>query len=452
MDTTRKGILYAYVSLLLLGVMPVISNGRPAGISALDFALYLSVWQLLFSLPLFVNDSFTGQRGIFSADISKHRQHKTLAIIIVTGAIFGISTFVYVLAMEKAGAVSGAIAIEAYPLFAMLWEAIFLKKKKSPKELFFTFLLLLALYYLATAGSWRISGFSSWFALALVPPLLWSIAHLIIKLVLNNTPMTPGQITFFRSLVATLVLAVVAVAIDGWRDVWESAYLVFQFSAALMGVVYYAELIAWFYAVKYIDVSLAAAITTPAPVITLLFAVAFLSEPIHAYQIVAMGVVIASVYGVIYAGKKKTKPNTLMTHFLSVYTGRTHGVLRWEQLDALWQIVLENDDWFAYEIGAPLPSQPLDSAALAAFIEEANAFLRAEHEEKYCGVVYTDSFEQPSLLKIYHPKKMGASCGSSGSITLPRWTLSTSKPVNLLDWAAEKQQKPAWWKQMLKVR
>lgn len=141
-----------------------------------------------------------------------------------------------------------------------------------------------------------------------------------------------------------------------------------------------------------------------------------------------------------------------MSAFLTTYTGRAHGVLRWAQLDVLWQTVQQDERWYAYEIGTNLPNQPLDAVALAAFIQQVDQFLRAEHDEKYCGVVYTDDFEQPSLLKIYHPKKMGASCGSSGSTVLPRWTLSTQAPIDLLDWATQKDQKPAWWKHMLKVR
>jgi drug/metabolite transporter (DMT)-like permease len=165
----RLGIALAFICLVILGVMPIISNGRPPGSDALTFALYLSFWQLLFSIPLFARELRSNNKGIFRAGLSSGRKARTLAITVATGAIFGLSTYVYVLAFEKAGAVSAAIALQAYPLFAMVLEAIFFGRKKSRGELFFTLLIIAALYYLATSGTWRIDGFSFWSVSIAVP-------------------------------------------------------------------------------------------------------------------------------------------------------------------------------------------------------------------------------------------------------------------------------------------
>lgn len=138
--------------------------------------------------------------------------------------------------------------------------------------------------------------------------------------------------------------------------------------------------------------------------------------------------------------------------FLQTYTGRMSGVLRWPQLDKLWQGLDARKDWYLYEVGTDLPTTPLSSRALQQAIERIDAFLHQEHDAEYCGVVYADNLNSPSLLKIYHPKKMGASCGSSGSTVLPKWTLSIQPPIDLVEWALEKDQKPAWWKHLLKPR
>lgn len=141
-----------------------------------------------------------------------------------------------------------------------------------------------------------------------------------------------------------------------------------------------------------------------------------------------------------------------MNDFLNSYNGRMSGVLRWEQLDSIWGNLDASDGWYLYEIGALLPDQFIEARSLHNAIREIDAFLHHQHDSNYCGVVYADSLDSPTLLKIYHPRKMGASCGSSGSIVLPKWTLSRHLPVDLLEWAVEKNQKPAWWKHMLKVR
>lgn len=305
---TKKGIALSFVSLLLLGIMPVISNSRPMEINALSFAFYLSIWQLIFSIPaLFLEHKFHN-KGIFCTSLPSRLRKKSISIILLTGALFGISTFAYVLSMEKTGAVSAAIAIQAYPLFAILWETIFLNKKKSLAELFFTFLLIIGLYYLGTAGTWKIEGFSYWFLFALSVPFIWSVAHVTIKEVLDKTPITPAQVTFFRVAISAVILFAIAISVS------DLSYIIsllsnprFQTYSAIMGFVYYLELMTWFYAVKQVDVSVASSITTPWPIVTLFLAIIFLNETIRSYQVVTMLMVLISVYGLLLAGKKKTE-------------------------------------------------------------------------------------------------------------------------------------------------
>lgn len=315
-DRPETGVALAFVCLAILGVMPVISNSRPAEFDALSFAFFLSAWQLLFSLPLVLHelrpgdrgagDRGAGDRGIFTADLPPRRQRRTLAIILATGAIFGLSTYVYVLAVEKAGTVSAAIAIQAYPLFAILWETLFLKRRKTLLELFFTLLLLVALCYLATGGTWRVEGFSVWFLFALAVPFLWSVAHVVIKEVLDRTPITPAQVTFFRVLVSTVVLGVALTLVGGAEGLLADAgRRDFQVFALIMGLVYYLELLFWFHAVRFIDVSMASSITVPWPALTMVLAVLFLGEAVEVYHLVALAAVAASLYGLLYAARKK---------------------------------------------------------------------------------------------------------------------------------------------------
>ena len=307
-DHPQVGIALALVCLAILGVMPIISNSRPAGFDALSFAFFLSAWQLLFSLPLVFREAGSADRGIFAAELAPALKRRTIAIILLTGVIFGLSTYVYVLAVEKAGAVSAAIAIQAYPLFAILWETLFLKRGKTAAEMLFLLLLLIALYFLATRGTWRVEGFSPWSVFALGVPFLWSVAHVVIKEVLDRTPITPAQVTFFRVLVSVLFLGTVLFAVAGPGAFGAGlGNLEFQIFALIMGLVYYLELIFWFYAVRYIDVSTASSITVPWPALTMLLAILFLGEAVEGYQVIALVVVAASVYGLLHAAARKRR-------------------------------------------------------------------------------------------------------------------------------------------------
>jgi len=216
--------------------------------------------------------------------------------------MFGLSTYLYVLGVEKAGAANAAIAIQAYPLFAILWETLFLRRRKTALELALTLLLLCALFYLGTGGTGRLSGLSLWFLVSLGVPFLWSIAHVIIKEEIGRTPVTPIQVTFFRVAISVVFLAIVLAATAASTGL---AHAVLQPMSILMGFVYYLELIVWFYAVRHIDVSLASSITTPWPALTMVLAVLILGDRVAAYQIGALAVVVLCIYGLAWAGLRK---------------------------------------------------------------------------------------------------------------------------------------------------
>ena len=272
------GILLSFISLFLLGILPIISNSRPSALNALNFALYLSLWELICSLPLFFVELRKKDSGIFQNNLDIKIKKKTLLVIGFTSIIFSASTFFYVLAFETAGTVSAAIAIQTYPLFSILMEFLLFKKKKKVTEFIFTLILLIGIYYLGTKGSWLINGFSPWFALALIVPFLWSIAHVIIKNTLDTSPITPNQVTFFRVLISTLILFIISFIIYGTDNLFNGLFnLEFQIFGFFMGFVYYLELVNWFYAVKHVEVSLASAITTPTPIITMIFAMFILN-------------------------------------------------------------------------------------------------------------------------------------------------------------------------------
>lgn len=299
-----RGIGLSMVSLVLLGVMPIVSNLRPAALDALTFALALSVWQIVFALPVFGIELKRGTLGIFGADLSAGKLARAVLVAVLTGAIFGLSTYLYVLGVEKDGAANAAIAIQAYPLFAILWEGLFLKRRKTVIEWALKGVLIGSLYYLGTGGTFRMAGLSPWFLVSLGVPFLWSVAHVIIKEELGNTPITPVQVTFFRVSISTVFLALVLLAVEP-SGLLAAGGAILQPMSALMGLVYFLELIVWFYAVRHIDVSLASSITTPWPALTMVLAVPFLGDTVAPYQVVALVVVVGCIYGLTIAGLRK---------------------------------------------------------------------------------------------------------------------------------------------------
>ncbi len=144
-----------------------------------------------------------------------------------------------------------------------------------------------------------------------------------------------------------------------------------------------------------------------------------------------------------------------MSHALSLfaqkYNGRFVSTLRWSQLDELWDSIRGlPEGWYVYFINEAVPHEPMQAEDLKVFIHEVNDLLRRDHDYDYCGIVYADSFDSPSIVKIYDPNNLGASCGSSGQKVHPRWLLSRVLPEEILDEAPTPMNRKRWWQRFVK--
>ncbi len=137
--------------------------------------------------------------------------------------------------------------------------------------------------------------------------------------------------------------------------------------------------------------------------------------------------------------------------FLTAYHGGFRSMLKWEDLERLWQQLDERADagWYIYAVGEEPPRQPVDAEKLKAFIPEMDALLRRDHDEDYCGIVYVDNADEPHFIKIYDPNNLGSSCGSApGGPPPPGWVLSTIAPVDLQAAMPQPGNRRRWWQKL----
>lgn len=137
--------------------------------------------------------------------------------------------------------------------------------------------------------------------------------------------------------------------------------------------------------------------------------------------------------------------------FLDHYKGYFKNLLKWEELDALWQHLRQAPDktWYVYAVGETPPQQQADSDALTHFISEVDKLLRREHDEDYCGIVYVDNVQEPTLIKIYDPNNLGSVCGPGfGPPPLPGWVLSMLPPSDLNAAFPPPANRRRWWQRM----
>jgi hypothetical protein len=138
--------------------------------------------------------------------------------------------------------------------------------------------------------------------------------------------------------------------------------------------------------------------------------------------------------------------------FIAAYQGYFRNLLKWEELDRLWEHMrgTAHKAWYLYAVGETPPQQPTDNTQLHHVIAQLDELLRSEHEEDYCGIVYVDNPEDPTLIKIYDPNNLGSVCGSgSAPPPLPGWVLSILPPSDLNAAFPPPAGRRRWWQRIL---
>ena len=136
--------------------------------------------------------------------------------------------------------------------------------------------------------------------------------------------------------------------------------------------------------------------------------------------------------------------------FARAFKGSFSGILRWEQLDDLWQRLRDDaaGDWYLYAVGEAPPTDTVSKYDVIQFIEQVDELLRKEHDEQYCGIVYVDDVKAPSFVKIFDPNNLGVSCGYSDNPPLPGWILSKLPPVDLQAPVPQPGNRRRWWQRL----
>ncbi len=133
--------------------------------------------------------------------------------------------------------------------------------------------------------------------------------------------------------------------------------------------------------------------------------------------------------------------------FYTAFRGRFVSLLSWEDLAAFWEVLRARADagWYLYAIGEPVPRAPRSSEEVRRFIEAVDELLKRDHREDYCGIVYTDSKQAPTLVKIFDPHHLGVSCGYSIHPPMPGWVMSLLPPQPLEDRRPLPEARRRWW-------
>lgn len=136
--------------------------------------------------------------------------------------------------------------------------------------------------------------------------------------------------------------------------------------------------------------------------------------------------------------------------YLEAFRGRFTSMMRWHDLDEFWATLKQQaaNDWYIYAVGEEPPEETVSKEHMLKFIDEIDELLHKEHDEDYCGIVYSDDREKPNFIKIFDPNNLGVSCGFSENPPLPGWILSRVKPVELESALNPPNNRRRWWQKI----
>ncbi|MBC8520072.1 MAG: hypothetical protein H8D24_06680 [Gammaproteobacteria bacterium] len=142
--------------------------------------------------------------------------------------------------------------------------------------------------------------------------------------------------------------------------------------------------------------------------------------------------------------------NQARSTYRQTFNGSFSSLLQWDDLTTFWQRLLEEElsGWYIYAVGEKPPATTSSPDDLRHFITKIDALLRKDHNERVCGIVYTDHPHTPSMIKIYDPNNLGVSCGSSETPPLPGWVLSKEQPEDLQPVRHLPGNRKRWWRDL----
>lgn len=138
--------------------------------------------------------------------------------------------------------------------------------------------------------------------------------------------------------------------------------------------------------------------------------------------------------------------------FLGTFKGKFFGILRWPQLDTLWEKLKADsaEGWYLYAVGEEPPTKITKGEKVTTFINELDLLLRREHNEDYCGIVYANDLENPSFIKVFDPNNIGTSCSIAKQGPLPGWIISKIPPVDIAEAMKPTANRRKWWQKIFK--
>ncbi|KOY82295.1 DMT family transporter [Lysinibacillus macroides] len=229
------------------------------------------------------------------------KEHWLIVLILSLTGVAAFNTLVYI-GLHYTTSINASLMNSSTPIIIYILSFIFLKERLSKFQLIGTILSLSGVVFIITGGSFAsLVGFTfnKGDVIVTIAVCCWSVYSLLIK---QYAKRLPGQSTFLVTIVLGLVLLFpfyLYETLEGTATIhWGWSTI-----AAILYVGVFASIVAflcWNNGVIQLGANKASIYLNFIPVFATIFAILFLHEKLHAFQIIGG---LAVVAGVILAGK-----------------------------------------------------------------------------------------------------------------------------------------------------
>lgn len=312
----RIGVVAAIITVIAISTQPIISEKRPDSLYPVIFAIATVLFENLLIFPIALTHTIKQRKshpGTLKWTIKKHWWR-----FLVIGIVFALSQIMFFYGFDASGdsgAVSGSIAMKSSIVFTVIFGWIFLKEKASVVQLIFTVIILVALVYTLTLGTFRVDEINIGTLTLFLMPFLWTIGHSVTKPILQQELVKPSQVIYIRTFISTILLLLYFVIFFPLSDLllffnWTNILFMF-----MIGLSYVIGHYGWYLSIKHIDLALSSAIQAPQPILTSILAYWILKDTIEFYHYVGLAVIFLSILLILYDKHRLSKRlNTAKTY------------------------------------------------------------------------------------------------------------------------------------------
>ena len=309
----RKGLINGIITVLLIGLQPVISISRPPIFDAFTFSTITVLFMAIIFFPLFLIERYKlkslskkDSNDRLTSLLSGWKQIRNVKLLIGIGIVFSIVPVLLIIGYDLAGAVNSALALKSEVIFALLFGYIFLNEKRISKfQILFCVILFLGLIIAITQGFSDLFEFNLGVLIIVLAVIIFTITHTFTKSGFDRNEISPIQVVFIRNVLSGIILLLtyfIFFPLERLITVFSPEYLIYPF---VMALDWGFSLLFWYRTLSYISIGKAGVIMSLTPITSAIFSWIILGDEITPFHLIGITIVIVSIYMIVRESKNK---------------------------------------------------------------------------------------------------------------------------------------------------